>query len=156
LRVRIGEMLDSSLVSSKLGEMQRAVIASPAYVASHGVPKSPADLHQHNCLSLGQQRGWLLRVTRTGGEVVSIKVSATLNATTARCCTNGRWPGKGWPGGRCGKWGDLANGRWCRCSMTTQAPPMGIFAVFPQRKAFAVTRPPVRVDHLKAATLALA
>ena len=59
--VRIGEMLDSSLVSSKLGEMQRAVIASPAYVASHGVPKSPTDLHQHNCLSLGQQRGWLLR-----------------------------------------------------------------------------------------------
>ena len=29
--VRIGEMADSSLVSSKLGEMRRAVVANPVY-----------------------------------------------------------------------------------------------------------------------------
>ena len=69
--VRIGEMLDSSLVSSKLGEMRRAVVASPAYIDRNGAPATPADLHLHNCLSLGQQRGWLLR-DALDGEVVSI------------------------------------------------------------------------------------
>jgi DNA-binding transcriptional LysR family regulator len=56
--VRIGEMLDSSLVSSKLGEMQRAVIASPAYVASRGAPKSPADLASAQ-LPVARPAAWL-------------------------------------------------------------------------------------------------
>src|SRR5574343_319274 len=56
--VRIGDMTDSSLVSVRLGEMRRMVVASPAYLVAHGVPRTPADLDRHECLSLGQQRGW--------------------------------------------------------------------------------------------------
>ena len=51
--VRIGEMSDSSLVASKLGEMPRAVVASPDYLARCGVPRTPSDLVRHECLSLG-------------------------------------------------------------------------------------------------------
>jgi DNA-binding transcriptional LysR family regulator len=59
--IRIGELTDSSLVSVRLGEMRRMVVASPAYLVAHGVPRAPADLARHNCLSLGQQRGWVFR-----------------------------------------------------------------------------------------------
>ena len=59
--IRIGELTDSSMVSVRLGEMRRMVVASPAYLVAHGVPREPADLVGHNCLSLGQQRGWVFR-----------------------------------------------------------------------------------------------
>ena len=64
--IRIGELTDSSLVSVRLGEMRRMVVASPAYLVAHGVPREPADLAGHNCLSLGQQRGWLFRDPLSG------------------------------------------------------------------------------------------
>jgi DNA-binding transcriptional LysR family regulator len=64
--IRIGELTDSSLVSVRLGEMRRMVVASPAYLVAHGVPREPADLAAHNCLSLGQQRGWVFRNRRHG------------------------------------------------------------------------------------------
>ena len=73
--VRIGELADSSLVSVKLGDMPRAVVASPEYLKRHGMPRTPADLARHDCLSLGQQRGWIFRMD---GETLSIKVSGRL------------------------------------------------------------------------------
>lgn len=73
--VRVGELTDSSLVSIRLAENPRVVVASPAYLDKHGTPRALADLANHNCLSLGQQRGWLFR---DGGEIVSIKVSGQL------------------------------------------------------------------------------
>lgn len=62
--IRIGELADSTLASSKLGEMRRLVVASPAYLERHPAPRTPDDLAAHNCLSLGQQRGWSLRQSR--------------------------------------------------------------------------------------------
>jgi DNA-binding transcriptional LysR family regulator len=50
LAIRMGSLQDSNLVSRKLCHLQRIVVASPAYIASHGVPRVPADLALHNCL----------------------------------------------------------------------------------------------------------
>lgn len=148
--VRIGEMLDSSLVSSKLGEMRRAVVASPAYVANHGAPNSPEDLHQHNCLSLGQQRGWLLR-DAPGGEVLSVKVAGNFECNDGAVLHEWALAGKGlawrsmWEVGA-----DLASGRLVSVLDDYAAPPMGIFAVFPQRRHLPL-RVRLFVDHLKKA-----
>jgi DNA-binding transcriptional LysR family regulator len=90
--IRIGELTDSSLVSVRLGEMRRMVVASPAYLVAHGVPRAPADLAAHNCLSLGQQRGWVFAILRAARSIRS-RSAVPSSATTARCCTNGRWPG---------------------------------------------------------------
>lgn len=49
--VRIGVLRDSRLVARKLADHQRILCASPEYLAQHGVPTSPADLTQHNCLA---------------------------------------------------------------------------------------------------------
>ena len=48
--IRMGELKDSSLRSRKLCNLQRIVVAAPAYVASHGVPVTPHGLKRHECL----------------------------------------------------------------------------------------------------------
>ena len=48
--VRMGNLRDCSLRSRKLCNLQRVVVASPAYVAAHGLPATPQDLTGHNCL----------------------------------------------------------------------------------------------------------
>jgi DNA-binding transcriptional LysR family regulator len=48
--VRIGRLTDSSLVARRLGSTRRLLVATPAYLATHGTPNSPEDLVHHNCL----------------------------------------------------------------------------------------------------------
>ena len=50
LGIRIGTMQDSSLVAQELAQIRRVIVASPDYLQNNGIPKSPQDLQQHNCL----------------------------------------------------------------------------------------------------------
>ncbi len=43
---------DSALVALKLGRMFSVLCAAPAYLARHGTPRHPNELHQHVCLRL--------------------------------------------------------------------------------------------------------
>jgi DNA-binding transcriptional LysR family regulator len=54
--VRIGALADSSLTARPVGHVRRQWVASPAYLARHGVPKNPSDLASHQAL-LGTSRG---------------------------------------------------------------------------------------------------
>ncbi|WP_291995118.1 LysR family transcriptional regulator [Candidatus Accumulibacter sp. ACC003] len=146
--VRIGEMADSSLVSSKLGEMRRVVVASPAYLARHGVPLIPADLSTHDCLSLDQQGGWALR-DAVAGEVLQRKVSGTFECNDGAVLHEWALAGKGlawrsvWEVGE-----DLRSGRLCSLLDDYAAPPVGIYAVFPQRRHLPL-RVRLFIDQLK-------
>lgn len=132
--VRIGELQDSSLVSVRLGEMRRMVVASPAYLVAQGVPRTPADLAQHECLSLGQQRGWVFRDPDTGA-VETRKVGGRFECNDGAVLHEWALAGKGlawrslWEVGR-----DLQEGRLTSVLDAWQAAPMGIYAVFPQRR----------------------
>lgn len=48
--IRVAHMEDSSLVARKLANNPRVLVAAPAYLAQAGMPRTPADLAQHNCL----------------------------------------------------------------------------------------------------------
>jgi len=50
--IRMGRLQDSTLISRKLCDLQRIIVASPAYLERHGVPVTPASLEsgQHQCL----------------------------------------------------------------------------------------------------------
>lgn len=60
IAIRIGELQDSSLVARKLAADTRVMCAAPSYLERAGVPKSLADLEDHNCLSAGAQDLWRL------------------------------------------------------------------------------------------------
>lgn len=62
--VRAGPLRDSRLVARKLGESRVHVVASPAYLARHGEPQTPADLVHHNVMAFNfdrQMQGWPFR-----------------------------------------------------------------------------------------------
>jgi len=54
--IRFGPLADSGLTARKLGENGRVIVASPDYLARHGTPRVPADLHDHNCLNFNFRR----------------------------------------------------------------------------------------------------
>jgi DNA-binding transcriptional LysR family regulator len=130
--VRVGELADSSLVSIRLGEMRRGVVASPAYLARHGAPRTLADLADHACLCLSQQRGWSFR---DQGETVTVKVSGALDCNDGAVLHEWALSGRGlawrsmWEVGE-----DLRAGRLVQLLEDFAAPPIGIYAVFPQRR----------------------
>jgi DNA-binding transcriptional LysR family regulator len=48
--VRIGPLADSTLRVVAIGSIGQTIVASPAYLAEHGVPQVPADLGGHSCI----------------------------------------------------------------------------------------------------------
>ncbi|MCF8200322.1 MAG: LysR family transcriptional regulator [Sulfuritalea sp.] len=130
--IRIGDLADSSLISIRLGEMQRVIVASPAYIDKFAVPPAPSFLSEHNCLSLRQQRGWTLRVD---GEVKVVKVGGSLECNDGAVLHDWALAGKGlawrslWEVGA-----DIAAGRLVSVLDDCAAPPVGIHAVVAQRR----------------------
>jgi DNA-binding transcriptional LysR family regulator len=55
--LRMGVLTDSALRARKLGQAERLAIASPAYLARRGVPRTPADLLEHDGVIYGQSLG---------------------------------------------------------------------------------------------------
>jgi DNA-binding transcriptional LysR family regulator len=48
--IRIGPLDDSTLVAQQVGSIRRVVVASPAFLRRHGVPKHPRELLAANCV----------------------------------------------------------------------------------------------------------
>ncbi|OWJ63579.1 LysR family transcriptional regulator [Inquilinus limosus] len=61
--IRHGPLRDSSLQARKLGVSRRVLIAAPSYLERRGVPRTPADLADHDCLTFNYRRSftdWVL------------------------------------------------------------------------------------------------
>lgn len=52
LAIRFGVPQNSSMVARQLASNRRVLCAAPAYIASHGMPEHPADLHKFDCIVL--------------------------------------------------------------------------------------------------------
>jgi DNA-binding transcriptional LysR family regulator len=62
--VRIGPLADSGLTARRVGAVHRVIVASPAYLARHGTPTTPAGLDGHATIvafSRGGLLEWRLR-----------------------------------------------------------------------------------------------
>lgn len=134
--IRVGDLPDSSLVSVRLADNRRLCVAAPAYLQRAGIPKSPAELAQHACLTLSsdasQTRGWAFTVD---GTVTHLRPSGRLDCSDGQVLHDWCLRGLGiawrstWEVER-----DVAEGRLQPVLEDFAAPPNGIFAVFPQRK----------------------
>ena len=50
--IRIGERVEKDMIAVRLTpDMEMMAVASPEYLARHGTPKCPSDLHQHACIN---------------------------------------------------------------------------------------------------------
>lgn len=82
LAFRIGRIDNDRLVARKLGESTRVLVASPDYLAEHGRPKTPGELHQFNCLRFDHnptETDWTLVCD---DKVVSIPVNGNFNCAS--------------------------------------------------------------------------
>jgi DNA-binding transcriptional LysR family regulator len=148
--VRVGDMPDSSLVGVRLADNRRQCVAAPGYLKRAGTPKSPADLHRHECLTLSsdasQTRGWAFMVD---GAVTHLRPGGRLDCSDGQVlhewCLQGL--GIAWRS----TWevdADIAGGRLAAVLDEFAAPPNGIYAVFPQARHLPL-RVRLWVDFLK-------
>lgn len=77
--IRYGQLADSTLVARRLAESPRLLVASPSYIAAHGVPHTPHDLLSHRLLTLqlgnSPERSWSLLRAK---EAVELAVDSPL------------------------------------------------------------------------------
>jgi DNA-binding transcriptional LysR family regulator len=55
--VRIAHLPDSGLTAVRVGHVRRVIVASPDYLAARGVPRSAADLAQHDAIGFAVNGG---------------------------------------------------------------------------------------------------
>ena len=78
--VRFGPLADSMLTARKIGETGRVIVASPDYLARHGTPRAPEDLHDHNCLNFNFRRVEPTWPFRRDGQDFSLCVKGDIEA----------------------------------------------------------------------------
>ncbi|RFO96341.1 LysR family transcriptional regulator [Rhodoferax lacus] len=176
--VRVGDMPDSSLVSVRLADNRRLCVATPAYLARHGTPQTPADLSRFHCLTLSsdasQTRGWAFQVpvsdkstgpakaakvdvqapgkggaTGQADEVIYLKPDGPLDCSDGQVLHDWCLAGHGIA------WrsiweveAQIAAGTLVAVLEDFSAPPNGVYAVFPQRKHLPL-RVRLWIDFLK-------
>lgn len=96
LTIRIGELVDSSLIARKLAPANRVLCASPDYLKDHCAPEKPADLKFHNCLHYGYlPTGNMWRLKGPHGEVTTVQIEGVLCSNNAEMLMAGAIKGAG-------------------------------------------------------------
>lgn len=83
LRIRTN-LPDSSLMARRLCAITRSVCAAPAYLKRRGVPRSPEELKDHECLIYTlstSPRDWRFKA---GGKVTTVRVNGTIQSNNGQ------------------------------------------------------------------------
>jgi len=137
LAIRIGALDDSSLIARRLASNRRMLCASPAYLARHGRPRTPAELAQHECVLLtgrnGRQDTW--RLTDVEGREHVVRVQGRFETTLGELVRDAVLAGQGialhshWHIHQ-----ELREGRLEMVLPEYTLPDSAIWAVMPQRR----------------------
>lgn len=139
LAIRISGELDPNLVARRLAPCRSVVCASPEYLRSHGVPASPADLTQHNCLTYSNFGKGQWRFARAGQEV-EVPVSGNLSANEATVLTQAALAGAGLALQPTYLAGPLIrSGHLSAVLVDWEPPELGIWGVYVSRRHLPVT-----------------
>jgi DNA-binding transcriptional LysR family regulator len=82
LAIRISAEPDPSLIGRVLAPCHSVLVASPAYLAQHGVPQTPTDLAAHRCLSYANFGKSVWKLQR-GEEASEVRVASHFSANEA-------------------------------------------------------------------------
>ncbi len=134
LAIRISAEPDPMLIGRQLAPCTSALVASPAYLAQHGVPAAPADLAAHRCLTYANfgKSQWLLS---RGTEQCQVSVGSHLSANDATALLRAALAGGGialQPTYLASP--HLADGSLQAVLPEWKLPQMAIYALYPSRK----------------------
>ncbi|HWL28120.1 MAG TPA: LysR family transcriptional regulator [Burkholderiaceae bacterium] len=137
--IRFGEPPDGRIIARRLAANRRLLCASPAYLARHGAPASPAELSRHQCI--GIQQGdeaygvWRLSGGADRGKTPQIvRVHGMLSTNDGEVAVNWALDGHGilmraeWDVARY-----IASGRLVQVLKDYQTPDADIYATYMQR-----------------------
>lgn len=130
--LRMGSLHDSSMTARKIGQSQRMVVATPAYLAKAGTPSTPAELISHQVVIYSQGgggRSWSFRQGSSEASVVvngRVRVSAAEGVRAAVLADIGLAVSSEWMFS-----GELANGKVVPVLSDWQLTPVDLWAVFP-------------------------
>jgi DNA-binding transcriptional LysR family regulator len=144
--VRIGALVDSTLIAKRLAPQRRLLVASPHYIESRTTPASPPDLKEHQCLRFTMQPtgSWHYRPQgKRNGEVHDVPVDGHLRANDSETLRDAALGGVGiallptWLVGP-----DIKDGRLVSILpewewLLAPGPERAIWAVYPPKKVVA-------------------
>lgn len=93
--IRVGELVDSSLIAQKVGIVRRVVCASPSYLEQRGTPEHPSELIAHHCITFENtisSHQWRFSIGRTEK---AFSVHSRLVANTAEAAVDAAVAGLG-------------------------------------------------------------
>jgi DNA-binding transcriptional LysR family regulator len=76
--IRVGEVTDPSLVARKIVDIVRSLFASPDYLTRRGVPRSPEQLRNHDCIILSMLPSGHYWQFRVGGNVERYEIPSSV------------------------------------------------------------------------------
>ena len=137
--IRFGPPPDARVIARRIAPNRRLLCASPAYLAAHGTPRTPAELVRHDCIGIrqGEEAYGLWRLTsRRGRKVITeaVKTRGTLTTNDGEIAVNWALDGHGilmraeWDIARY-----LKSGRLVQVLPEWETPDADIHAVYPQR-----------------------
>ncbi|HEY0504889.1 MAG TPA: LysR family transcriptional regulator [Lysobacter sp.] len=137
LAIRIGALDDSTLVARKLAVNHRVLCASPDYVRRYGMPRTPQELADHECVLLvgsqGRQDVW--RFGDGAGGEIAVRVRGRVETNYGELVRDSAVAGLGisvhssWHVCE-----DLREGRLVQVLPDFPITDSGIYAVMPQRR----------------------
>ena len=134
LAVRIGNVMDESLIARRLGACRSVVCASPTYLEANGYPNAPDDLRNHRCITHAYVGRTELRLQRNG-QTLRIPVRGQLQSNEAAVTRRATLAGAGiamLPTYFVSA--DLASGELIRLLPDWEPEPLGIHAVYLSRQ----------------------
>ncbi|RKE70762.1 LysR family transcriptional regulator [Pseudorhodoplanes sinuspersici] len=151
--IRIGKLVDSSLIARKLTSSARIVCAAPSYIASHPPVLQPGDLAAHNCLTYRVNLGQTVwRFRSDDDRVLEVPVDGSFRTDNGQSLLRMIKAGLGV--GLMPDWSiqdELASGELVRLFPEHQVSHIefenGVYAVY-QKTRQATTKVKLFVDHL--------
>ncbi|MFP9231089.1 LysR family transcriptional regulator [Pectobacterium cacticida] len=99
LAIRVGQLADSRLISRRLAESRRILVAAPSYLRRMGSPTHPQELTKHQCLLFAypglRQNRWTLTSVGQRSQIESVDVVGDLRSDNGDALRNWSKAGMG-------------------------------------------------------------
>lgn len=139
LALRIGKLDDSSLIARRLCDIRIVLVASPAYLSARGIPDHREQLDGHDCVvDTNFREPYLWPFLDENKQIITQPVKGRMKFSNAEVCLNAAIAGLGisrLPAFVVGE--ALKTGKLQTVLSSSEAPPLGLYAVYPPAKYIA-------------------